>query len=98
MSKAMDVLEELAAQDLEYRTSMKEVVGCLVAAFDGGPGFARHVKLEFDAAPPGSTVRTKILTVMLELMKDSDEPEDEWEPEDYEAMNAVMSGGGNGTT
>jgi len=96
VSKAMDVLEQLAAEDLDCKPSLKDVVGCLMAAFSGSPGFARAIKLEFDAAPKGSTVRTKILTTLLDLLKISEEPEDQYDSEDYAAMEAQMLGGGNG--
>lgn len=93
MENALDILKELAERDADCRTDLRVVVGSLMAAFDGPAGFARFIKLEFDNAPQGSTVRTKILTTLLDLLKDAGEEEEEFEPEDYAAMERQMRGG-----
>jgi hypothetical protein len=97
VEKALDILKELSERDGDCRTDLKAAVGAMMFAFDGPAGLARFIKLEFDHAPEGSTVRTKILTTILDLMKDAGEDEGgEFEPEDYAAMERQM-GGGNGS-
>lgn len=98
MDNALDILQELAERDGDCRTSLRVAVGAMMFAFDGPAGLARLIKLEFDNAPKGSTVRTKILTTILELMKNADEEPEEYEAEDYAAMERHMQGGNGSET
>jgi hypothetical protein len=94
--KPLDILAALASQDADCRANRKVVLGCLMAAFEGPAGFARTVKTEFDAAQPGSTVRNKVLTTTLDLMRDCADEDEEFDDDDYEAMQAQVQRG-NGT-
>jgi hypothetical protein len=93
VENALDILKELSERDGDCRTDLRVAVRAMMFAFDGPAGMARFIKLEFDNAPQGSTVRTKILTTILELMKDAGEEGEEYEPEDYAAMERHMKKG-----
>ena len=85
-------LQRRAEADAECRADLKETVRCLMYAFGGPAGIAKLLRMEFDHAEDGSTVRSKTLTTILDLMKATDDEEGDRDPETEALIDQMLSG------
>ena len=90
---AIELLKRLEQEGLNYRADISAVAARAVAAFGGAPGLAGDLRKEWEAAAPGSAVRAKILTTILDMIKLSPLEDEEFEEEDYEAIGRMIRSG-----
>jgi len=96
LSSPLNIIDRLRQEGVDYRTDIPAVRACAVAAFGGAKGLAEMLAQEYEAARPGSAVRAKILTTILDMIKDDPGEEEEFDDEDYEAVDRLISGGSPG--
>lgn len=84
-TEALDWLKELS-QKAEARVDLGAVVHGLMVAFDGPVGFARQIKLDFDANAAGSANRIKIEMQIMGLLQNFQPEDEDYDEDEMEAM------------
>jgi hypothetical protein len=96
MSQGGEILEGLLDR-VNNKADLSVFLQCAMTAFDGPAGLAKFLREEFDQLNAGSAGRIKILTTIIELMKQHTPDDEDFTPEEESAMEQYLkSGGANG--
>ncbi len=96
MSQGAEMLDGLLDR-INSKADLSVLLHCLMSDFGGPGGLSKFLREEFDQLHAGSPGRTKILTTIIDLMKQHTPDEGEFSEEDLVAYDRyVKSEGGNG--